>query len=113
MENEGQGGKRGEEEEEEEDEEKEEEEVVDVVWFLGSAHDGPHTREREGYEWPPDFQCLQLGNGAHAQYIVTYFQLTYPVHWTMCIAWAEGVHATPHLCCKWRIGNKQCPSRVL
>ena len=27
---------------------------------------------------------------------MTHLQLTYPVHWTMCIAWDEGVHAMPH-----------------
>ena len=27
----------------------------DVVWLLGSAHDGPPTREREGSEWPANF----------------------------------------------------------
>ena len=74
------------------------------MWLLGRAHDGPRTREREGSEWPLDFSCLQLGNGADTQYIVTHLQLTYPVHWTMCIAWDEGVHAMPHCVASGELG---------
>ena len=38
------------------------------------------------------------------QYIVSHLQLPYPVHWTMCIAWHQGVHAMPHCVASGELG---------